>query len=289
MSSHRPMVSVSNFFFAAMLIASLMFQIVIIRPLQHQVAEHGKRVHDLEEQLGALVNHSTPLVKPVEAVQAVPVKSEDVVKGEDYHSYKIPKNPHQTFTYDDFEEKFKVKPLHHVLFDPDIVAGLDAHDIRKDEMYKLDPEGYESKGKLYGDFIDLGSHEKRDREYFVVKWSSPEMGYGLFARKFIAKDEIVGLYTGYVSRDGIDTDYMWTYETHYADPHNYDLGVDSLTMGNYMRFVNHAGKDLNTRVEMVPYKNRWWVLYVADSDIFPGQELFTDYGPEYFTSRGLEG
>lgn len=88
------------------------------------------------------------------------------------------------YTYDDFEWKFNCYPLHHVLFDPDMSAKLDKLDVRNDLWYTSDPELCKKLAKKWGPFIDEGSHEARDREYMVVKYSSPEIGYGVFAKKY---------------------------------------------------------------------------------------------------------
>jgi hypothetical protein len=88
------------------------------------------------------------------------------------------------YSYDDFEWKFNCYPLHYVLFDPDMDAKLDKLDVRNDMWYKNNPEFRENLARRWGPFIDEGSHEARDREYMAVKHSSPEIGYGIFAKKY---------------------------------------------------------------------------------------------------------
>ena len=59
-------------------------------------------------------------------------------------------------------------------------------------------------------------------------------------------------------------------------------------MGNYLRFVNHDLSQLNAVPVYVPYKNRWYVLYIAENDIHVGDEIFTYYGDDYFKDRNID-
>jgi SET domain-containing protein len=120
--------------------------------------------------------------------------------------------------------------------------------------------------KRYGEFISLGSHEKRDRELYIIKHGSPEHGYGLFAKNLITKDSILGVYTGYASVRGRDQD--TTFVTNFIDfiidmemfkillivdptrvgveywmkKDKADVGIDARKFGNYMRFINQDKK-----------------------------------------------
>lgn len=209
----------------------------------------------------------------------------------------IPTNTDKEYTYgltfiisDDFESKFDVTPLHHVLFDPDLEHALDEKDVHEDGWYKSDPLEKDRLAVLYGPFIAEGSHEQRDRERYFIKWSSQELGYGLFAKVFIAKGEVIGLYTGITAARGVyqNTDYMWypldlfrIYGTSAGTPGfdsgELDVGIDSRRLGNYLRFTNHANTidARNVKSEYVPYNNRWYIVYVAIQDIQPGCEIFT--------------
>ena len=202
-----------------------------------------------------------------------------------HHNYRIPVSPNMEYTYDDFEQYFKIKPLHTPIYDPDILRDLDKISAKSDPLYQSDPSYYDALAEKHAAYVDQGSHEDQDREKMFVKWSSPETGYGLFANRLIKKDEVVGLFTGFISSGGINTDYMWEYPSAHLTGENM-YGIDALSMGNYLRFVNHDRQKQNVRIEMFPHRNRWWLLYVADKEILAGSELFTDYGDSYFTSRG---
>ena len=96
---------------------------------------------------------------------------------------KTTHDPTAEYSYDDFESKFDTHPLHYVIFDPAMEKALEGIDIRNDWVYKQDPEEMDKLSALYGPVIEAGSSEKRDREIAAIKYSSPAVGYGLFAKK----------------------------------------------------------------------------------------------------------
>jgi SET domain-containing protein len=52
-----------------------------------------------------------------------------------------------------------------------------------------------------------------------------------------------------------------------------------------MRFINHAGsksKSLNIGCRYLKYKGTRTVIFTAHKNIKKGQELFIDYGKEFF-------
>jgi hypothetical protein len=150
----------------------------------------------------------------------------------------------------------------------------------------------------------------RDRETLEIRWVSPGRGFGLFARRYgscidgyrnIKEGEIIGMYTGIVNFYAYEnTDYMWNYLTYLIDHDGYSYlgGNDSRQFGNYMRFVNHDLEKLNCRPVYVLFKvyimltsriggidlhNVFrYVMYVADTFIERGEEIFTSYGESYF-------
>jgi hypothetical protein len=128
---------------------------------------------------------------------------------------------------------------------------LGDHDPKTDSYYIDYSEeildGYEE----YTKYIDQGSHEKEDMERYEVKWASIPSGFGLFAKKDIKEGEIIGLYTGEVTADVENTDYMWDYLTTKVGDKTVSLGLDARLTGNYFRFVNHIGAEANTKVMLI--------------------------------------
>jgi hypothetical protein len=161
---------------------------------------------------------------------------------------RIPLDPNKTYSYDDFEAVFGVKPLHVQVLTNEAKELLGDHDPKTDK-YFLDYseeilDGYDE----FASYLDAGSHEMEDRERYEIKWASIPSGFGLFAKKDIKAGEIVGLYSGEVTTQVDNTDYMWDYLTTKVGDKSVSLGLDARIVGNYFRFVNHIGAAANTKV-----------------------------------------
>jgi SET domain-containing protein len=127
---------------------------------------------------------------------------------------------------------------------------------------------------------------KHDIDTLYVMWSSPVLGYGLFAKTFIKRGDIIGMYCGIVNfnSENDNTDYRWKYPTSTKSIHE-NCGIDARVCGNYLRFVNHDNEHTNVQIEFVSFENRWYLLYIAIVCIQKDCELFTNYGERYFASR----
>ncbi len=122
-----------------------------------------------------------------------------------------------------------------------------------------------------------------------------DMGLGVFAAEDLPKGCLIGEYTGIVRQsvehearvpDGTwerderyPTDYAWGYPDCFPD---IVLEVDAAEAGNELRFVNHSFRP-NLEVEHTVVDMRWAVLFVAARDIVRDEQLFVDYGDEYWT------
>ena len=130
--------------------------------------------------------------------------------------------------------------------------------------------------------------------------------FGLFTREFIPKNSVIGNYVGKIGF-GADADYE---KFVYSDKHfEYIYNgardyIDSAYYGNFMRYVNH--QDAPT-VEATPIYVPTWLLvklnriskklakelpdfietmvFTTIEDIYPGQELFVDYGQNYWADK----
>lgn len=218
------------------------------------------------------------------------------IKQEEYKNkgkilkYKVPFDVGRVYTYDDFSH-FNVTAIHSPKYSIQIEPFLSSKSILDDDEYLDAPLYTASLVNRYAAFLSLDEHmrEARDRESYYIKWSSETVGYGLFARKKIDRDDVIGVYTGTVTPNSPtdDTDYRWIYPT-CSTSSEPDCGIDGSKEGNYLRFINHCVKRQNVRVEYCPVEGRWWVLYVALKDIREGQELWTDYGRKYCYSRHFD-
>jgi hypothetical protein len=161
---------------------------------------------------------------------------------------RIPLDTSRAYTYDDFETVFQVKPLHVQVMTKEVAELLRDHDPNSDGAYIAYNGEVNYRQDEFTKYIDQGSHEAEDRERFEVKWVSVDSGFGLFAKKDLKESDIIGLYSGIITTDMSNTDYMWDYLTIEIKKKMVSLGVDSSLAGNYLRFVNHAGKQANSAV-----------------------------------------
>jgi len=166
---------------------------------------------------------------------------------------------------------------------------LSKQDITQEDRYKNEAEEMKRRTALYGPYIENG-FENDDR--FYIKLSSPEVGYGLFAKTDIPAGSVIGVYGGRLTRviaNGVtDTDYAWSYQN-YVDPEtneNFEICIDGRVYGTWLRFVNHKhDSEANLYGMYVPYKNNWYLLYHARNFIAKDEELFTSYGDFYWEAR----
>jgi len=114
---------------------------------------------------------------------------------------------------------------------------------------------------------------------FEVKTSTiPESGRGLFALKTVRKGDTIGDYVGLELTDEqansepyVNSRYLvWVCK---------DCWIDGLRGGNYTCYINHSK---NPNCELV-VSTRWRTARIqALKSIQPGEELFFDYGDEYW-------
>ncbi len=111
---------------------------------------------------------------------------------------------------------------------------------------------------------------------FEIKPSSiPGIGMGLFAKRTIRKGDTIGPYEGKVLNDRQCHRKPWI-DSH----HLLHICVDCTIHGeNYTRYINHSDKPSAHFV----VSTRWKTARVeALRTIRPGEELFLDYGPDFW-------
>jgi len=206
---------------------------------------------------------------------------------ETYHE-EHPEEKH--FTLKDLESIFSVKLALKTVSENDFIENLlNGMDITQGERYQQDVIEYERRTVQYGPLIERG-YEFDER--FYIKLSSQEVGYGLFAKVDILPNTIVGVYHGTLTqvKQGLtNTDYAWDYGT-FPNPENpeenVEICIDGRTYGTWLRFVNHKeDAEANTYAMYVPYKNRWYIVYMTRKFVPKDAELFISYGDNYWNAR----
>ncbi len=169
---------------------------------------------------------------------------------------------------------------------------MDAGLMKKLSYYRDNREEFEFLLSRYGDAVRSGTLVSAD-----VRPVGSEIGLGLFAREAVSKDDLAGEYTGLVREareikpEDIDED------GHYPDDWAWDypveipgfppLEIDAREAGNVLRFVNHS-MNPNLRPDHFLLDNGWVLIFIADRDIAPGEELTIDYGEAYWSGEFRE-
>ena len=122
------------------------------------------------------------------------------------------------------------------------------------------------------------------RDSFAIK-SSPGRGRGLFAKVDIKRGDTIGHYTGEPIRDWHASRephwsslyLMWICKNHWINA----VGPKA----NYTRYINHSA---NPNSELV-ISTRWKTARIRSRrTIRPGDEIFYDYGDEYWQVLGVD-
>ncbi|KAF5351187.1 hypothetical protein D9756_008181 [Leucocoprinus leucothites] len=130
-------------------------------------------------------------------------------------------------------------------------------------------------------------------------------GLGAFTTQKIVTNQVIGEYTGELLtlESDADTDKVSPIPHYTGLNYKFDLNstyiIDSMYMGNEMRYLNHAGpttkeevtNPTNTRStanchgKVVYVNNCHRILFIADRRIEANSELFIDYGLSYWTEK----
>ena len=113
------------------------------------------------------------------------------------------------------------------------------------------------------------------------------VGYGLYAYRDIQSDEMIGEYTGVLSRDWIRVvkkaedinPYLLKY------PFDSPYAIDSKDRGNAIRFINHSSKNNNVRREYILLGGILHIIFVSTRPIQQHGQIFLDYGNGYWRGR----
>lgn len=128
-----------------------------------------------------------------------------------------------------------------------------------------------------------------------LRYIDPTIGFGIFARDFIAKDSPVVIYTGNKVTSAIkDLSYGFLSMNDCLN-----LSIDGKYRGNISRFINHAPNSEHAdsknsvflNANLMAYasymKGMSVLVYTAVRDIAPGEQLLIDYGTKYLTKKIL--
>ncbi|ORX94230.1 SET domain-containing protein [Basidiobolus meristosporus CBS 931.73] len=187
----------------------------------------------------------------------------------------------------DFQDAFNITPVNHMVVDKEIeewITGATPFDFMENED---DIEEIMENVEVFSEYAEI-IKDHNDDERLYVRWINDIIKWGLFTCELIPEGTIVGLYTGLLTNNTLDGAYAWQYsylDSVVVDKDSYqvDLSVDSLNVGNYLRFANHNTKLQNAQSMYSVHDNLWHIFYVALRDILPNEEIFVDYGDQYWS------
>eukprot|EP00347_Sterkiella_histriomuscorum_P022962 403336477 len=121
----------------------------------------------------------------------------------------------------------------------------------------------------------------------------PNSGLGIFALAFIHKNQQIGIYTGEIidqQNDNFQYDKRTFFKEFDAPSYIYDIKKDgfrdAINIGSLMRYMNHydmKSKKVNVEVIIRKYQGASHiVVFRAKQDIQVGEELYINYGNDYF-------
>lgn len=135
-----------------------------------------------------------------------------------------------------------------------------------------------------------------DLSRFELRYINPVIGFGLYSKTTIRRGEIISLYTG-IKATRLPTDLQYTF---IPKDDSLNLHMNAKFSGNITRFINHApsakkeeshdSKQLlndNCITHSRSINGIEFILVMAKTDIFPGEQLLYDYGADFFASSNL--
>ena len=130
---------------------------------------------------------------------------------------------------------------------------------------------------------------KTGLEHNVVARESEVHGIGLFASKRIQKGDIICLYSGILAKENTESDFVAN-----VTVSEQKMFIDGRDVNNFSgRWINHR---LNPNARLIQpwesngilrYKNKHGIIVECIEEIQAGEEIFIDYGIEYFIKGGV--
>ncbi len=149
--------------------------------------------------------------------------------------------------------------------------------------YLKDPKIPEETFQQYSKLIREGY-----KAPIYVKWTSDDVGYGVFASEDIPAGTLIAEYAGLVSpkKQIKNKTWSWKYpiKGQFIDGFPTAVSLDGGIYGNEMRFINHSD-NRNTSPVFIYDGTTWVNCYYARKSIAKDQELLVNYGKRYWKTR----
>jgi len=126
---------------------------------------------------------------------------------------------------------------------------------------------------VYSCIVSFRKSRRKQHSGLMVKRSAPGRGLGLYTEVPIKRGAFVIEYTGHL----ISTSVADTLKTKYLFEIDEKVTVSGSHRGNIARYINHSCEP-NCEAEIDGTR----IMIYAKKNIRAGEELFCDYGDEYF-------
>ena len=118
-----------------------------------------------------------------------------------------------------------------------------------------------------------------------LRWIDEEMGWGVFADKDFASMEFIAEYTGIVrERRKEDGENSYCFEYLILPDMDVDYLIDAQDQGGISRYINHSFTPNSLRLHDRRRKVSH-IIFFTKRAIQAGEQLFYDYGPNYWKKR----
>ena len=122
----------------------------------------------------------------------------------------------------------------------------------------------------------------KEHEYTIKTSTIPNSGFGAFTNIHLPKGTVLDYYRGKKLNPKqynnlVDKSYVWNVRS--KDRGHFYIDAQDESKSNWLRFINDSRDHRNN---IKPYQYREKIFYKTMKDIYPGQELFVNYGASYW-------
>jgi hypothetical protein len=148
----------------------------------------------------------------------------------------------------------------------------------------LTNEYLESQQK-YANFINYNGVCNVKNSKLEIRYVSQNMGFGLFSAQNFKQDDYIGEFCGVVTskHNEISEHYDYNY---FNDKSN--IAIAPRKTGNEMQFINHSYNPNCDWLKIIGFDNKYHIIIIAVKEIKIGEQIYINYGEEYWKTRNLE-
>jgi len=133
--------------------------------------------------------------------------------------------------------------------------------------------------QAFFDRLKKVGNEEKYCERISIRFISPKVGYGVFAKVNIAPYSILNHYTGVLKKDA---SIGFSSKSTFSFPEFPKYSIDGQKVGNWCRFMNHANKGNVVPWEYYLPEGPRIIFTASSKGIKKGEQLCYSYGDDYW-------